>query len=113
ADESEARKFVSPEYAATTAVEPAAVKVYVQVWLAVMSGIVHSTLLLVSLTVAEPVGVPPNAGVIVTVNVTSSPTTDGSGAAETLVVVVAASVSWLAELSTEPLKFWSPAYVAT
>src|SRR5690348_13614158 len=61
-DELEARKLVSPEYEATTSVDPAAVNVYVQVGSATTLGIEQSTLLLVSRTVAEPVGVPLNCG---------------------------------------------------
>ncbi|MDN0200693.1 hypothetical protein, partial [Streptomyces sp. S.PNR 29] len=63
--------------------------------------------------VTVPVGDPPPGatGATVAVNVTCSPTTDGSGLDVTVVVVPAAVTVWVS-VPVEPVKSPSPPYVA-
>ena len=79
ADESEARKLVSPEYVATMPYDPAVAKVYWQLGLAtVMSATVHSVFV-PSVMVTEPVGLPAPGALTTTptVKVTMPPVNDG------------------------------------
>jgi hypothetical protein len=102
-------KLPSPAYAAVSVFAPAVTEVRVQ--FPVFTAVLHETPL-PSLTVTEPVGVPP---VLVTVKLTvyGWPTVEGSGVSPVMLVVVGAAVTdWATPTDALPRKFPSPAYVA-
>ncbi len=80
-------------------------------WPAASSGPVPSVVV-PSMNVTVPVGVPGETLVTVAVNVTDCPVTDGLGAETRAVVVGAETTFWPTPAEVLPAKVESPAYVA-